>query len=101
MSHRYKKEIQEKRIKNIPFDKPTPAKIPKKVYKPFVIQRRFVGVVPENRTFLKDWYHTEWRNIKSFAKLQGAEQSLKSELQKGWFSDKFEYRILNLEENNH
>ena len=101
MGSYYKHEIQVKREENLEKDNPTPAKTScKKIDKPFIIQKRYVG--PDcKRLFTWKMYNREWHNVSSFKKEVSAKQALKAEITKAWYpSTGWEYRIINLHETN-
>ena len=102
MGHFYKKEIQEKREDNLFKDAPTPAKTSKKIDKPFVIQRRFIGKLNDKYAFASwDTYDGKWHKVSSFKKEVSAKQALKAEISKEWHpKGAWDYRIINLHETN-
>jgi len=95
MSKFWRKEILDKREDNMEKDGETPVKTYKKPHsKPFVIERRYVDPI-EPRLHHSN-YSRDWKKFRSFAKLNGAKQSLKSWVEKygGWSN--WEFRIVNL-----
>ena len=99
MSKFWRKEILDKREDNMEKDGETPLKTSNKPHsKPFVIERRYVDPIEPIRHHIN--YSRDWKKFRSFAKLNGAKQSLKSWVEKdgGWSN--WEFRIVNLNENN-
>ena len=94
MSKFWRKEILDKREDNMEKDGETPLKTSKKPHsKPFIIERRYVDPIEPRLHHSRDW-----KKFRSFAKLNGAKQSLKSWVEKNGGWNNWEFRIVNLNE---